>query len=130
LHCNKASLFYGGAIDADLGLGAFAQATYDSASNRFAWDNTDVRLARTGTVGDTSFIYGLTLNNNPTVQDVWNTTPAWRSPYIHSTLAPTPTAASLIEGGLAQHVVGLGAYTFWNTKVKPASSRRACTSRP
>jgi hypothetical protein len=113
----QASLFYGGAIDADLGLGAFAQATYDSASNRFGWDNTDVRMARTGTVGGTGFIYGLTLNNNPTVQDVWNTTPAWRFPYISSALAPTPTAATLIEGGLGQQVVGLGAYTFWNNLV-------------
>jgi hypothetical protein len=113
----QASLFYGGAIDADLGLGAFAQATYDSASNRFGWDNTDIRLARTGTVGGTGFVYGLTLNNNPTVQDVWNTTPAWRFPYISSRLAPTPTAATLIEGSLAQQVVGLGAYTFWNNLV-------------
>jgi len=113
----QASLFYGGAIDADLGLGAFVQATYDSASNRFGWDNTDIRLARTGTVGDTGFVYGLTLNNNPTVQDVWNTTPAWRFPYISSTLAPTPTAATLIEGGLAQQVLGLGAYTFWNNLI-------------
>lgn len=113
----QASLFYGGAIDADLGLGAFAQATYDSASNRFSWDNTDIRLARTGMVGDTGFVYGLTLNNNPTVQDVWNTTPAWRFPYIHSSLAPTPTAAALIEGGQAQQVAGLGAYTFWNNLV-------------
>lgn len=110
----QASLFYGGAIDADLGLGAFVQATYDSASRRFGWDNTDVRMARTGTLGGKSFIYGLTLNNNPTVQDVWNTTPAWRFPYISSSLAPAPAAATLIEGGLAQQVVGLGAYSFWN----------------
>jgi hypothetical protein len=110
----QASLFYGGAIDADLGVGAFAQTTYDSASRRFGWDNTDVRFAHAGAAGDVPFVYGLTLNNNPTVQDVWNTTPAWRFPYISSELAPTPAARTLIEGAQAQQVLGLGAYTFWN----------------
>ena len=34
--------------------------------------------------------------------------------YIGSSLAPGPAAATLIEGGQAQQVLGLGAYTFWN----------------
>jgi hypothetical protein len=68
-------------------------------------------------VGGTGFVYGLTLNNNPTVQDVWNTTPAWRFPFATSNVAPTPAAATLIEGGFAQNVVGLSAYTFWNNLV-------------
>lgn len=48
------------------------------------------------------------------MQDVWNTTPAWRFPFSSSPLAPTPEAAALIDGGLAQQVVGLGAYGFRN----------------
>ncbi len=110
----QGSLFYGGAISTDLGIGAFAQLTYDSASRRVGWDNTDIRFARTATSGDSSFVYGLTLNNNPSVQDAWNTTPAWRFPYLRSSLAPTPAAAALIEGGQAQQVLGLGGYTYWN----------------
>jgi hypothetical protein len=55
----QASLFYGGAISSDLGIGAFAQATYDSASNRVGWDNIDIRFARAGTIGDWDFVYGL-----------------------------------------------------------------------
>jgi hypothetical protein len=113
----QASLFYGGAISTELGIGAFAQATYDSASNRFGWDNTDIRFARTGSVGDRDFIFGLTLNNNPSVQDVWNTTPAWRFPFASSTLAPTPAAAPAIEGAFAQRVAGLGGYFFWNNLI-------------
>jgi hypothetical protein len=57
-------------------------------------------------------IAGLTLNNNPTVQDPWNTTPAWGFPYVSSGLAPTPAASTLIEGGLAQQVYGVGGYTL------------------
>ena len=30
---------------------------------------------------DHELILGVTLNNNPTVQDVWNTTPAWGFPH-------------------------------------------------
>ncbi|MEP6610144.1 MAG: cytochrome C, partial [Burkholderiaceae bacterium] len=57
--------------------------------------------------------YGATLHNNPTSQDVWNSTPAFGFPYTTSPLASTPAAATLIDGGLAQQVAGLGGYLFW-----------------
>lgn len=111
----EASLFYAGAITPH--LGAFAQLTYDGVSRRFGWDNTDIRLADTGSIADTDIIYGLTLNNNPTVQDAWNTTPAWRFPFASPALAPAPAASALVEGGFAQKAVGLGAYAFWDNLV-------------
>ena len=40
------------------------------------------------TSNDHELILGVTLNNNPTVQDVWNTTPAWGFPYAASSVAP------------------------------------------
>jgi hypothetical protein len=108
------SLFYGGAIASDLGLGAFAQMTYDHIGNAASWDNTDIRWAHATTLLDSEIVYGVSLNNNPTVTDLWNTTPAWSFPFVASGLAPGPAASTLIEGGLAQQVVGLDAYTFWN----------------
>jgi len=57
-------------------------------------------------------LWGVTANNNPTVQDVWNTIPAWRFPFISSALAPTPTASTFIDQVYAQQVVGVSAYTF------------------
>lgn len=111
----QASLFYAGAITSN--LGAFAQVTYDGVARRFGWDNLDIRFARTGSLAGSNIVYGLTLNNNPTVQDVWNTTPAWRFPFASSALAPTPAATTLIDGALAQKVAGLSAYTFWNNLV-------------
>src|SRR5215468_7140951 len=42
----QASLFYGGAIWAEQGLGAFIQGTYDGVGRVFSWDNTDIRMAR------------------------------------------------------------------------------------
>src|ERR1700741_5585466 len=40
----QASLFTGGKITDN--LGAFIQGTYDGVAHRFAWDNTDIRVAK------------------------------------------------------------------------------------
>ena len=111
---DQASLFYGGGIWSDQGLGAFIQGTYDGVNRQFHWDNTDIRLARQTDLFGQDFTYGVTLNNNPTVQDVWNTTPAWRYPFFTSFLAPTPGAAALVDNSFGQQVVGLGVYGWWN----------------
>jgi hypothetical protein len=109
----QASLFYGGQVYGN--LGAFVQGTYDGATQHVFLDNTDIRYADTTKFLDYDVIYGVSVNNNPTVQDVWNTTPAWGFPYIASTLAPQfALPGTLIEGSLAGKVVGTGAYTFWN----------------
>jgi hypothetical protein len=109
----QASLFYGGKIYGN--LGAFIQGTYDRESNHTFLDNTDIRYADTTKILDFDVLYGVTVNNNPTVQDVWNTTPAWGFPYIASTIAPQfAPPGTTIEGSLAGKFVGTGVYTFWN----------------
>jgi hypothetical protein len=111
----QASLFYGGKIVDH--IGAFSQLTYDGVENELFLDNTDVRYANGTRLGNTTLIYGLTLNNNPTVQDVWNSTPAWGFPSASSAVATTPSASPVIDGVLAQQVGGIGAYGFWNNLV-------------
>jgi hypothetical protein len=115
------SAFWGGAITDN--IGAFAQLTYNAPppggfaeqfGHTWTWDNTDIRYAKNTTVGRFDVTYGITANNNPTVQDVWNTTPAWTFPYVVSTIAPTPAAKTLIEGSFAAHVGGIGGYAFIN----------------
>ena len=105
---DQTSLFYGGRIYDK--LGAFIQTTYDGVAQRLSWDNFDLRYANRATIAGHALVYGGTLNNNPTVQDLWNSTPAWSFPYQSSPLAPTPAAAPLIEGALAQQVAGVTAY--------------------
>ena len=61
--------------------------------------------------------FGITANNNPSVQDPWNTTPAWSFPYAVSSIAPTPGAGTLIDGTFAAHVGGVGAYAWINNLV-------------
>src|ERR1700674_468577 len=115
------SLFWGGAITDN--IGAFAQVTYnappvggfhDPFGHTWTWDNTDIRFAKTATIGGFDVIYGITANNNPTVQDVWNTTPAWTFPYAVSNIASTPSTKTLIDGTFAAHVASVGAYVLVN----------------
>jgi len=109
------SLFFGEAISPR--LGTFIQITYDGAEGTVAIDNVDLRYANHATLASKEMIYGVTLNNSPTVQDVWNTTPVWGFPFGSSGTAPAPSAAPLIAEGLAQNVAGLGAYALWNSHV-------------
>ena len=111
----QASIFYGGRIAGP--VGAFVQWTYDGIEHHSGIDNTDIRAAGHFTQGDIDFIYGMTLNNNPTVSDVWNSTPAFGYPYASSSVSLTPMASTLIDGGLAQQVAGVTAYAFWQRSI-------------
>jgi len=68
------SLFYGGTIAGN--VGAFVQVTYDHVGRTFSWDNTDIRYAASTNVWGGELVYGVSANNNPTVTDLWNSTPA------------------------------------------------------
>ncbi|HEX7977262.1 MAG TPA: hypothetical protein VF461_01565 [Gemmatimonadaceae bacterium] len=106
------SVFLGGAITPK--VGTFIQFTYAAQDGTFGMDNLDVRYATHTAVLEKDVLFGLTVNNNPTVQDPWNTVPAWTFPFMSSSIAPTPIASTLIDGNLAQQVLGLGAYALWN----------------
>ncbi len=93
-------------------FGLFSQMTYDGASKTWSWDNTELRFADTGTIAGKDAIYGVYWNNNPTLQDPWNSTPAWGYPFTGSHLAATPAAGTLIDGGVSQQVGGAGAYLW------------------
>jgi hypothetical protein len=95
-------------------LGGMVQATYSHQSDHFSLDNTDIRYADHTTLGSKDLLFGLTLNNGPTIEDVWNSTPSWGYPWLSSDIAPSPIVQPLIAGGLAQDVAGVGAYTMWD----------------
>ncbi|MDP9043537.1 MAG: cytochrome C [Pseudomonadota bacterium] len=113
----SASVFSGGKITDN--FGAFVQWTYNNINTddgfRYyghgALDNTDLRLVKELGSEEQPIVIGLTLHNNPTVQDAWNTTPAWSYPYYSPTIAaPGRGAATFLESG--NRVAGLGAYAF------------------
>ena len=107
------SLFYAGKIAPH--LGAFFQLTYENDAGTIGIDNSDIRFADEALLPDNQTLtYGVSLNNNPTVQDLWNSTPAWGFPYAASNANVSPLAGTAIAGPFAQNVAGLTAYLWWN----------------
>ena len=106
------SLFLAGAWSDH--LGSFLQVTYNAQDDHFGMDNTDIRYARKFKVQDKDLIVGLSMNNNPTVEDVWMTLPNWGYPFVAPDSAPTPAASAIVQGALAQDVAGFGGYTMWD----------------
>lgn len=110
------SIFYAGRIAPH--VGAFIQLTYDNASGGIGIDNTDIRYANSIVLPeDQSLIYGVSLNNNPTMQDLWNSTPAFGFPFATSNSNVSPLAGAQIDGALAQDVAGVSAYALWMESV-------------
>ena len=106
------SLFLAGAWTSN--VGSFLQVTYNTQDDHFSMDNTDIRYANTTKLSGKELVYGLDLNNNPTLEDLWNSTPAWGLPWVASDNAPTPAAAAIINGSLAQDVAGIGGFAMWD----------------
>lgn len=109
LELQQASVFLAGRLTDHLGV--FSQATYSENGGLLGWDNADLRYARSFTRGDHSGIWGISLNNNPTVSDVFNTAPAWSYPYMSPDLAPGAPAQPIMIDGLGGQVIGASGYT-------------------
>lgn len=113
---DEASLFVAGRIASE--VGAFLQLTHNGIDHTTALDQADVRWARSVKLGGKDTTLGVSLNNNPTVQDPFAGTPVWGYPYLSADAAfGTGPAATLINGGLAQRVIGSSVYAFWDNSV-------------
>jgi len=108
----EASLFLAGQLSDH--VGAFAQTTYSDIDRLLTLDNVDIRYALPLNIAEQPVILGVSVNNNPTVQDVWNTLPAWRFPYMASELVPETASTPLIGGGLEHQAIGISAYAFYH----------------
>jgi len=111
---DQVSLFLAGGLGKH--LGAFVQTTYDGVGKAFSWDNLDIRAVTKARAGGTDMVLGLGVNNNPTVQDPFNTLPAWGFPYTDSALSPAPDASPMI-GNLGETTLGATAYAWIDGKV-------------
>ncbi|MDE2120118.1 MAG: cytochrome c1 protein [Betaproteobacteria bacterium] len=110
----QASVFVAGRLTDHIGV--FGQATYadpsDPGNDRVMWDNTDLRYANDYQFGSTSGIFGVSLNNNPTVSDVWNTVPAWQFGFMSTPFGPGYGPATPMIASLGAAVIGTTAYTL------------------
>lgn len=124
---DEGSVFLAGGLGSH--LGGFAQVTYSGADRAWAWDNLDLRAVNTGTIGGKDLVYGLSINNNPTIEDAWNTLPGWGYPYTETDYAPGPDTSPLISGGLGQAVLGMSAYGWLDSKFYLEAGGYATPSR-
>ena len=121
------SLFIAGKVTNN--IGAFAQITYNnyavtnadkSFSGHSQADNMDFRYADHIVDGKRDWAYGVSLNNNPSVSDPWNTAAAWMQ-YVP---VPSPTSYQFADGsgvypsfGSGGNIAGISAYTLWNKTI-------------
>lgn len=118
----QVSGYFGGHITEE--SGAFLQVTYEpqgggSNAGNWHWDNMDVRYAHLTRLGGKDLVIGATVNNAPTMQDLWNSTPIWAYPYNGPSQANAgaPTAKLLLDNTLQQNTIGAGLYAMWNDTV-------------
>ena len=111
---DQASVFIAGGLGEH--LGGFAQFTYDGVGRATTWDNLDLRAVTSAKLFGADSTLGLSINNNPTIEDAWNTMPGWGFPFTDTAVSQTPAAAPLIDGGLAQEVLGFAAYSWIGDK--------------
>ena len=104
--------------------GALIQITYTNLPNAFNTtqsvhlDNTDIRpYTTTFSLGEADLTVGASINNNPTVQDPYNTTFAWGYPYVSSGLAPVPAAQPVLAGTFAANTFGTTVYAWYDRKL-------------
>ena len=93
-------------------VGTFTQVTYSGVEKQVALDQLDLRWARGVTLGDREATVGVSLNNNPTLTDPFNTLAQWRFPYVSSDFAPGFGQTPLMEN-LGGSVIGLNPYLFY-----------------
>ena len=115
----QASLFIAGRITPS--LGSFVQLTYSQADGEIGMDNAELRYSHQKMLHGKPVIYGAVLNNNPTLEDPWNSTPAWGFPWAAPD-APEPIATPLLDGVLAQDVMGVGGFALFDNKFYVAST--------
>ncbi len=108
----EASVFVAGKIAPH--LGSFIQTTYSEIDRATAFDHADVRYTRTLQAAGKDLILGLDVNNNPTVQDPFNTVGAWSFPYTASDLTPGHLTGAFLTGGLEHQVLGTSVYAYFD----------------
>lgn len=94
-------------------FGAFLDAEYDGGGNSFGLDNLDLRYARNTKLFSKDFIWGLDVNNSPSEEDVWNSSPQWSGPYMGNGGLVDSNLSPFIDQ-MKHNTVGIGGYQYWD----------------
>lgn len=116
------SVFLAGKVTDNIGV--FVQNTYDNYANQLPGakyaghsqaDNMDFRYADRFIDKDRDLILGVSVNNNPSVSDPWNSAAAWMQ-YVPGA---SPSSHQFFDGpypgfGAGSNLAGVSAYGYWN----------------
>ena len=93
---------------------------YEVANQNPGWKGAsgpvDARAVHFFQPGKHELLVAFNTNNGPTVQDVWNSTPAWGYPSYGSPVSPLGAASPMITS-LGQQSASLGAYALWDRQI-------------
>ncbi len=117
LALQRISTYFAGKISDN--SGAFVNWNYDGIEHRGVMEMVDARYSGSTTLGGKELILGVTLNNNPTVSDVYNSTPAFGYPQISPSerTVVMNNAMTQVDMSLASQVAGVTAYAWFNNSV-------------
>ena len=96
--------------------GALIQYNYSGIEKKWGMEMFDARYANETKLAGKELAYGITLNNGPTLSDIYNSTPMWGFPHTDSVLL-MPIASTLIDMTLASQVGGIGVYGMWDDRL-------------
>ena len=105
------AVYYGGRITEN--SGAMIQYNYNGIEDKWGIEMADARYSRSFTLAGEELVWGIDVNNAPTISDVWNSTPSFGFPHTETPNLPMP-ATALVDMTLAQQVGGVGVYALWN----------------
>ena len=106
---DQISAFLGGRVNSH--LGGMVQGTFSGVDKSFYVDDVDIRAVSENNVGNHDVVWGMSFNNAPQVEDVYNSTYTWGYPFVASALSNTPMAGTLIAtGAVAGNTLGAVAY--------------------
>lgn len=106
-----AGVYWGGKIIDN--VGALIQYNYDGIERIWGMEMFDVRYGNNTSVADKGLSWGVSMNNNPTVSDIYNSTPVWSFPHTESATV-MPAASTLIDMTLGSQIGGVTVYGLWD----------------
>ncbi|MBI2734861.1 MAG: cytochrome C, partial [Aquabacterium sp.] len=111
----ESSVFLAGKLSDN--IGSFVQVTNNGIEHTTGIDQADLRYATTVNVGgDKEALVGVSINNNPTVQDPFNTLSVWSFPYTATERAAGP-GVDMVSASVEQRVIGVNAYSLINDNI-------------
>lgn len=98
------------------GAGGFVNWNYDAAEKRGTMEMVDLRMTHGVSLAGKELLLGATLNNNPTVSDIYNSTPGFGFPHLAPPMASVamPNAQVQLDMTLASRVAGASVFGWWN----------------